>query len=292
MGFWLIAFSLSSMTTTNNMTTFQDKVVVITGGGSGIGAALAKAFATAGAIVVVVDLKGSEDVVKSLPNAHKHASSVCDVSDQHQVRNMIREVKRRHHGRIDIYCSNAGIVFPPSSDNDAVARHSDAQWSKILKVNLLSHVIAARELLPDWERGGVGDGHFIITASAAGLLTMIGDATYGVSKAAAVSFAEHMAISHANIHVHCLCPQAVDTPFIPISNSAPNNAALTDGILSADYVAECTLNAIRKKEFWIFPHSRVPKYVQRKALDHERWIQGMRGLRSKLMTAPVAISKL
>jgi NAD(P)-dependent dehydrogenase (short-subunit alcohol dehydrogenase family) len=271
---------------------FQDKVVVITGGGSGIGAALARAFDHAGAIVVVVDLRGSETVAQSLnqKRAHQFSSSLtCDVTNRQQVQRMIKKVKQEH-GRIDIYCSNAGIIIDPENlRDDFVSKHADDKWTKILKVNVQSHVIAARELIPDWEKG-VGDGCFVVTASAAGLLTMIGDASYGVSKAAAVSFAEHVAIAHPKVQVHCLCPQAVDTPFTPqIKTSA--NSAMTDGVISAEFVATCTLNAISGGDFWILPHPEVQKYAVRKALDHKRWLNGMKSLRNKLMNGNT-ISKL
>lgn len=292
---------------------FQGKIVVVTGGGSGIGAALSNAFADAGAIVAVVDLRGSQQVVQSLsldalitePTIRtraqaRHQSFTCDVTNRYQVQQMIQQVKKRY-SRIDIYCSNAGIIVPTRADaaapnDDFVSKHSDEQWAKLLRVNLQSHVIAARELIPDWEQN-IGEGHFLITSSAAGLLTMIGDAAYGVSKAAAVSFAEHVAIAHSpNVKVHCLCPQAVDTPFLttPTStqvtssanantNNNNNHAAMTDGIVSPEFVAQCCLTAISQGEFWIFPHPRVPEYHQRKVLDHARWLKGMQSLRTRLM---------
>jgi NAD(P)-dependent dehydrogenase (short-subunit alcohol dehydrogenase family) len=293
---------------------FQDKIVVVTGGGSGIGAALSNAFADAGAIVVVVDLRGSQQVVQSLsldappePTIRtraqtRHQSFTCDVTNRYQVQQMIQQVKKRF-SRIDIYCSNAGIIVPTRADAAAsndnfVSKHSDEQWAKLLRVNLQSHVIAARELIPDWEQD-IGEGHFLITSSAAGLLTMIGDAAYGVSKAAAASFAEHVAIAHSpKVKVHCLCPQAVDTPFLTTLTSTQvtspanananndnnnNNAAMTDGIVSPEFVAQCCLTAISQGDFWIFPHPRVLEYHQRKVLDHARWLKGMQSLRTRLM---------
>jgi NAD(P)-dependent dehydrogenase (short-subunit alcohol dehydrogenase family) len=262
----------------------QDKVVVITGGGSGIGAALARAFDHARAIVVVADLRGSETVAKSLnqKRAKQFSNSfTCDVTNRQQVQRMIQQVKQEH-GRIDIYCSNAGIILDPENlHDDFVSKYADDKWSRILQVNVQSHVIAARELIPDWEKG-IGDGCFVVTASAAGLLTMIGNFSYGVSKAAAVSFAEHVAIAHPKVQVHCLCPQAVDTPFTPqIKTSA--NSAMTDGVVSAELVAACTLKAISDGDFWILPHPQVQKYAERKALDHKRWLNGMKSLRNKLM---------
>ena len=195
--------------TKTRQASFQDKVVVITGGASGIGKALATAFAGEGARIALVDIQNCGDTTEDIRGVSVHAdvdtshllSYTCDVTNPRQVRAIIQQVKRRWQ-RIDIYCSNAGILFPPSSadalDSDAVTRHSDDQWAQILKVHVQSHVIAVRELLPDWENGQ-GDGIFVMTASAVGLLTQIGDACYGVSKAAAISLAEHIAISHPTI---------------------------------------------------------------------------------------------
>ncbi len=291
-----------TMTTTTMATTtmtrtcrFRDKVVVVTGGASGIGRALAIAFAQNGARLALVDICSCDDAAQELirrnPAIHQ-LSLTYDVTDARHVRRMIQQVKRCW-GHIDIYCSNAGIIFGQDVTNsfDSVARHSDEQWNKILQVNMQSHVIAARELIPDWENGK-GDGVFVITASAAGLLTQIGDASYGVTKAAAISFAEHMAIAHPKLQVHCVCPQAVDTPFVytttptaatTTTTTTLNTSATTDGMVSPDYVADCTLRAIELGTFWIFPHPRVPEYCRRKATDHTRWIKGMQRLRQKLL---------
>jgi short-subunit dehydrogenase len=115
------------------------------------------------------------------------------------------------------------------------------------------------------------------------LLTMLGDASYGVSKAAALSFCEHVAISHSDVvQVHCLCPQAVDTALVS-SVDPSKNAALTDGLLSPEQVAQDTLLGIRNGDFFIFPHPKVPSYVLRKAQDHARWIKGMQRMRTKLV---------
>ena len=277
---------------------FTNKVVVVTGGGSGIGKALCCAFAQVGACVVVVDLRGAQTVRKTLATTtesqhhqqQQHMDVQCDVTNPHDVAQMIRSVKHRY-GKIDVFCSNAGIMIPHNKTSnggavvdDSCIKHSNAEWHKVFQVNVYSHVIALRELLPDWERG-LGDGHFCVTASAAGLLTMVGDASYGVSKAAALSWCEHVAISHhPSVKVHCVCPQAVDTPLVAVSKE--QNAAMTDGLLTPEAVAKATLRGIQKGDFFIFPHSQVPKYALRKAQDHTRWLKGMQRLRNKLMMQP------
>ena len=267
------------------MMSFQNKVVVVTGGASGIGKSLVEAFRREGAIVAVVDLQEATSNESNISNNQDFEFASCDVTNAKHLSSVFDIIKTRH-GKIDVYCSNAGIIFPPDSTNDKVTKHSTAQWNKIWDVNFLSHVTALRLLLPDWDKG-VGDGVFCMTASAAGLLTQIGDATYGVTKAAAVSLAEHLQICHPNIQVHCLCPQAVDTPFIDGDVGNIRNAkhsAISDGILSPDFVADCTLQAIQNKdEFFIFPHPRVKTYLERKTQNHKRWIKGMQRLRNRLI---------
>lgn len=286
-----------TMTSSSTSTFYQNKVVVVTGGGSGIGKALCHAFAEAGANVVVADLKGAQAVKDTLayPTTVRHAVYNVDVTDPTAVSQMITKIKQRY-GKIDIYCSNAGIMIPSTNNNkpllldDSCTKHSIEDWNKIFQVNVLSHLTALRELLPDWKRG-TGDGHFCVTASAAGLLTMVGDASYGVSKAAALSFCEHVAISHQHeedgVKVHCLCPQAVDTPLVA-TNTKDQNAAMTDGVMSPEAVAEATLKGIQKGDFFIFPHPEVPKYALRKAQDHTRWLKGMQRLRNKLIKPKLA----
>lgn len=266
---------------------FQDKVVVVTGAGRpNIGKALAEGFAKQGARVVVTDIRGQDAVASQLCAQGEGRRSImalpCDVTNATQVEHMIETVRRKW-GRIDIYCSNAGYMLPQGDNllNDNVAKFSDRDWQRVMDVNVLSHVIAIRALMS--RPPHVWDGIFVVTASAAGLLAMFEDTSYGVSKAAAVSFAEHLAIVHPSIQVHCLCPEAVDTPFIPKEvRQGITTSATVDGFVTPAYVAECTLDAIKAKSFWIFPHTRVPMYVEHKALSHDRWLKGMQRLRERL----------
>ena len=305
---------------------FRDLVVVVSGGSSGIGAALVDAFINEGAIVAIADLHTNPKIEygHKETSTHRRLYSFCvDVTNSIQVRNMISSLMNMY-GRIDVYCSNAGILYQPPSTKDggSVTQHTDDQWNRIFQVNALSHVIALRELLPYWNRINTNhdDGShkrpiFLINASAAGLLTQIGNASYGVSKAAAVSVAEHIAIEHENIQVYCLCPQAVDTPMVrtAITNSenqqeqltskernlrqttprqkALLNSAMTDGVMKPWQVAQCTLQALSSSStssstiptsIFIFPHSKVPLYFERKACDHARWINGMQKLKRRL----------
>jgi short-subunit dehydrogenase len=152
----------------------------------------------------------------------------------------------------------------------------------------MAHVYAARALLPRMiERGG---GHLVNVASAAGLLSQIGDAAYSATKHAAVAFAESLAITHGEqgIQVSVVCPQAVATRMIGIADDAESfdggyGGNDVDGILSPDQVADDIVASIQSGSFLVLPHPQVRTYFQRKAADHDRWIAGMQRFRRKLM---------
>jgi len=175
-------------------------------------------------------------------------------------------------GPIDLFCSNAGISIghgPETSNQD---------WQTIWNVNLMAHVFAARALLPHWlDRG---EGRLLVTASAAGLLTTIGNAPYTVTKHAAVAFAEWVSITYGDrgVTVTCLCPEGVRTPML---DALPGNF-LEPGALDADVVAAAALDGVRQGRFLVMPHPHTAEYVARKAADHERWLAGMRKLQASL----------
>ncbi len=148
----------------------------------------------------------------------------------------------------------------------------------------MAQVYAARALLPRMvERGG---GWLVNIASAAGLLSQIGDAAYSATKHAAVGFAESLAITHGDqgIRVSVVCPQAVATRMIGIEDDSDSveggfGGNELDGILSPETVADCIVEGIEEGRFLILPHPQVRTYFQRKAADHDRWIAGMQRLR-------------
>jgi NAD(P)-dependent dehydrogenase (short-subunit alcohol dehydrogenase family) len=174
------------------------KVAVVTGGGAGIGRALARAIADEGAArVVVADLGGAEAVAREIGGV----GATCDVTSENDVRALLDRF-----GPVDAYFANAGTAA--GSDEQT----PDEVWDHAIAVNVRAHVTAARLLIPDWlERG---TGCFVVTASAAGLLTQIGVAPYAVTKHAAVAFAEWLSVTYGDrgIHVSCVCPMGVDTP--------------------------------------------------------------------------------
>ncbi len=263
----------------------ENRVVVVTGGGSGIGEALVRASATAGARhVVAVDL--------SVAEAERVASDVggsafgVDVSDEAAVRQLVAEVEDTH-GPIDLFCSNAGFVTTGGLEdsNEAI----NAMWD----VHVMSHIYAARAVLPSMI--AKGEGYLLNTASAAGLLTQIGSMSYSVTKHAAVALAEWLSVTHHHqgIGVSVLCPQAVRTNILVNSPDGfePDNdgddgfglgPASGDGVLEPDEVAQLCLEAVRVGRFWVLPHPEVAEYVKRKADDVDRWLAGMRRFQDRL----------
>jgi NAD(P)-dependent dehydrogenase (short-subunit alcohol dehydrogenase family) len=252
----------------------KDKVVVVTGGAQGIGRALCERFARDGAKgVCVADL--DEAAGATVAAAVKGLFVRCDVSEETQIQEVVRKTVERF-GPIDLFCSNAGIFF---SDVDGMATGaSNAQWQKIWQVNVMAHVYAARAVLPSMiERGS---GHLLNTASAAGLLSQIGSATYSVTKHAAVGFAESLAITHGDqgIGVSVLCPQGVLTNMTRNQGDTPQ---ANDGMLQPEDVAQCVIEALAENRFMILPHPQVVQYMQKKTADYDRWIGGMRKFRRK-----------
>lgn len=256
---------------------FSGKVIVVTGGGSGIGKALCEAFRRADARMVIVadiDLARAEAVASPINAAAMH----CDVSQEKQLRELVSETERRY-GPIDLFCSNAGLAtgFDPTLGNAAAA--ADTVWQAAWAVNVMAHVYAARILVPLMKaRGG---GYFLNTVSAAGLLSQIGSAVYSTTKHAAVGFAENLAITHRadGIRVSILCPQGVDTPML---RNLPDGPQAGDGLLSPAAVAETALHGLREETFLILPHGQVKDYIRKKADDPDRWIRGMARLQDTM----------
>jgi NAD(P)-dependent dehydrogenase (short-subunit alcohol dehydrogenase family) len=254
----------------------KDKVVVVTGGASGIGKALAQRFAHEGARgVVVADLdgEGAETVAAGIGGL----GLKVDVSAEAEVQQLVRTATERF-GRVDVFCSNAGIIA--RADEDA----SNAQWQRHWDVNVMAHVYAARAVLPQMlERG---EGYLVQTASAAGLLSQVNAAPYSVTKHAAVGFAEWLSIAYGarGIRVACLCPQGVLTPMLTGADGTQRaQSFLGEGAVSPESVADEVVRAMREERFLVLPHPEVLTFMQRKTADYDRWLSGMRRLRAKVM---------
>jgi NAD(P)-dependent dehydrogenase (short-subunit alcohol dehydrogenase family) len=242
------------------------KIVVITGGAQGIGAALCERFSREGAKAVVdADIKPGVDIVP------------CDVSREDDIVRLIDDTETRH-GPIDLFCSNAGIaVLDPDWDNPASA--ANEAWARSWAVNVMAHVYAARHLVPRMSaRGG---GYFLHTVSAAGLLSQIGSGPYSATKHAALGFAQNLALNvrDRGIKVSVLCPQGVDTPMLHgITRGVPDG----DGVLTPEAVADAVVAGLDAERFLILPHPEVTTYMRRKADDYDRWLAGMARLRRSM----------
>ncbi len=248
----------------------KNKRVVVTGAASGIGKALAVAFKKAGAqsvVAVDINIAGAEVTAEDIDGIAVKAN----VGQESDILNVI-EKGNEFSGGIDIFCSNAGIggvhgFFDVKTED----------WQNIWEVNVMSHIYAARNVLPQMLKRG--EGYLMSTASAAGVLTQIGSAGYSVTKAAAVSFAEWIKITYGTkgIGVSCLCPQAVRTA---MTAGGPGVAGI-DGMIEPEEAAADVIDAIEKDRFLVTPHPEVLDYIKRKGTDRDRWISGMQRLQQR-----------
>ncbi len=248
----------------------NNKVAVITGGTGGIGQAMARAFLDNGARTVVIsDL--DPDRVAAVAAELGCAGYAADVTDEPQVAALVETVLDSH-GPIDLFCSNAGSIT-----EGVLTDATNEQWQQQWELHVMSHLYAARAVLPSMIARG--EGYLLNTASAAGLLAAIGSGPYTVSKAAAIKMAEFLAITHGDqgIKVSVLCPQGVNTAMVPqgLGDGA------TDGIIEADELATVVIDALRDERFHVLPHPEVGEYIKRKADDPDRWLSGMRRLKAR-----------
>src|SRR6201994_699240 len=256
----------------------KDKVCVVTGGASGIGEAVARGYAEAGARgVVVADLKSSRERLGKGSGDIDGLVVTADVGEEADIQALIAAAEDKY-GPIDIFFSNAGL----SRKGQETA--SDADWDVSWRVHVMSHVFAARALLPAMLARG--SGYLLNTASAAGLLASLNSMPYGVTKSAAVALAEHLAIQYGDrgIRVSVLCPQSVQTG---MTTPGPS-AARVDGVLQPAEVAKMGIEAMEGEGFLILSHPQVHEYMQRKASSRDRWLAGMRRLRDKIYGAPTS----
>jgi NAD(P)-dependent dehydrogenase (short-subunit alcohol dehydrogenase family) len=257
----------------------RDAVVVVTGGASGIGAAMARRFAAEGARVVVNDLDAAG--AKAVADEIGGRAVAGDAADPADVRSLV-DLAWEEHGGLDLFCANAGVA--PPADPQA----PDAAWELTWRVNVMAHVHAARALLPRWLAHG--QGRLLVTASAAGLLTMLGRAPYAVSKHAAVAFAEWLRATyeHRGITVQALCPQGVRTPML--LGRGPRGAApalLDADAITPERVADAVVEAMADDRFLVLPHPDVATHYARRATDPDRWLRGMNRLQ-RTAVEPVA----
>jgi NAD(P)-dependent dehydrogenase (short-subunit alcohol dehydrogenase family) len=254
----------------------KDKIILVTGGANGIGKALCERFAKEGAkriFVADVDFENAQKVSQTIDGKAVR----LDVSDEAEVKKIVAEILEEF-GQIDLVCSNAGIAGAEGALDVA-----NDVWQKIYEVNVLSHLYLSRACFPSMiERGA---GYFLITASAAGLLTHPTAAPYVVSKHAAVAFAEWLSIAYdeRGIKISCLCPQGVKTDLIASAEGEPENFLMAEAI-SAEACAEAVIKGLETEKFLILPHEEVAQYIVNKAENYDRWLHSLRKIRNAVLS--------
>ncbi|MBM3555752.1 MAG: SDR family oxidoreductase [Alphaproteobacteria bacterium] len=251
----------------------KGKIAVVTGAASGIGRAAALRFAQEGAAgVVVADL--NEAGLAPVAEAVKGLAVKCDVSREDEIKKLVAAAEAKY-GRVDVFFSNAGVA------NDGGFDAPDAIWERHWKIHVMAHVWAARATVE--KMAARGEGYFLITASAAGVLNIVESAPYGVTKHGAVAFAEWLSIAYGRrgLHVSCLCPQGVITGMFQGQGSAG-----IDGALMPEQVAEDIVKVMEKETFLILPHAQVLDYMRAKTANYDRWLGGMQKIYMKAMETP------
>lgn len=247
----------------------QGAGVVVTGAGGGIGAALARRFASEGARVVVNDLDADK--------AQAVAGEIGGIAVPGDASAIVGDARDALGGTVDVYCANAGVAF---GGPDLADLADEKAWSLSWDVNVMAHVRAAQELLPEWlERGS---GRFVSTVSAAGLLTMIGAAPYAVTKHGAYAFAEYLSLTyrHRGVKVHAICPQGVRTDMLDATGSA-GDLVLKPTAIAPEDVADALFKGMEEDRFLILPHPEVAGYYEARAAEPDRWLTNMNHLQQK-----------
>jgi NAD(P)-dependent dehydrogenase (short-subunit alcohol dehydrogenase family) len=252
----------------------EGRTVVVTGAAGGIGRALAHGCAADGARVAVTDIQadGLQRVGAELGG--EHLAIAADAADEPALRDLLGRVESTL-GPVEVFFANAGVAIGTDPLETA-----EEVWDRAFAVNVRAHIVAARLLLPGWLARG--EGYFVATASAAGLLTQIGSAPYAVTKHAAVAFAEWLSVTYGDqgVRVSCLCPQGVRTAMLQgreLSHRVVRGAGV---VLEPDDVAVATIEAIDQERFLVLPHPEVLTFFQRKAMGYDRWLAGMRRLQA------------
>jgi NAD(P)-dependent dehydrogenase (short-subunit alcohol dehydrogenase family) len=256
----------------------KDRVVVVTGAGNGIGAAMCRRFANEGPRAVVVSDRDI-DAAAAVADACGGRAFRCDVASEDDVKALV-EFTLEQWSQVDIFCSNAGITVKGGLDC------KNADWQQMWDVNVMSRLHAARCVVPHMLQRG--EGYLLHTASAAGILTEIGSAAYSVTKHADVALAEWLNVCYRRqgIRVSCLCPLGVETDML--DNDDPIHRYLHLHAITADDVAQSVAEGIRAEKFLILPHPEVAEFFALKTENYDRWLKGMQRLRQKLCAEPGA----
>jgi NAD(P)-dependent dehydrogenase (short-subunit alcohol dehydrogenase family) len=252
----------------------EGRTVVVTGAAGGIGRALAQRCAAEGARVAVADIQADDLERLGAELGRDHLAIAGDVTDEPALRDLLGQVESTL-GPVEVFFANAGVAIGTDP-----LETSDEVWDRAFAVNIRAHIVAARLVLPGWlARGG---GYFVTTASAAGLLTQIGSAPYAVTKHAAVAFAEWLSVTYGGhgVRVSCLCPMGVRTAMLQGEELSHRVVKGAGAVLEPDEVAAVTIEAIDQERFLVLPHPEVLTFFQRKAMEYDRWLAGMRRLQA------------
>ncbi len=251
---------------------WNDKVVVVTGAAGGIGQALCRAIQGAGVRGLVVsdlDLEKTQAVASEVGGM----AVAADVAREEEVQHLVAEATTAF-GPVDIFISNAGITVKGGVEAP------DQDWQRLWDVNVMSHVYASRALLPTMLARGTG--YLVNVASAAGVLTEIGSASYSVTKHGAVALAEWLSVMYQKkgIKVSCVCPAGVLTPFLDLED--PVHQFLQMSACTPEHVAECVLDGVRSETFLIHTHPEVAEFFAFKTQDYDRWLRNFARVNEKL----------
>jgi len=248
------------------------RVVLVTGGANGIGRAICQRIKKENPRGIVI-------ADRDFPAAQRAATEIgavplaCDVANETEIQAVVQRT-RSEFGQIDVVISNAGVTSKGGFETP------DADWTRLWNINLMAHVYLSRATVPEMvEQGG---GAFVVTSSAAGLLTEIGSAAYSVTKHGAVAFAEWLSVHYRNqgLQVACLCPAGVATDFLDMDD--PIHQFLHLSSVTPEYVAECVIEALRKKSFLILPQPEVAEFFQFKTQDYDRWLHNFAHVNTRL----------
>ena len=245
---------------------------VVTGAASGIGRALAARLASDGWRLVLADLSAGplDELARELG-----AVAVAGDAASADGAQRLHSEARAQVGDIDVWFGNAGV------DQGRGLATTEAQWALSHEVNVMAHVRAAQLLVPEWIARG--SGRYVVTASAAGLLTLLDGPAYSVSKHGAVAFAEWLSATyrHRGIVVQAVCPQAVNTPLLTATGDT-RGVLDTAGAMEPEEVAATMVAALDHDRFLVLPHPEVASYAERRGTDRDRWLRGMNRLQQQL----------
>ena len=251
----------------------NNRVAVVTGAASGIGACCARAFAAQGAKVVAADLNG--DGANEVAQKIGGLAVACDVGNEQDINNLVEKTEKEL-GPVDIFFSNAAGATGGNPLDTPIE-----VWQQQWEINVMAHVYAVRAVLPGMLNRE--EGYLIHTASMAGILTSQGNLTYATTKHAVVGLAEWLSISYHDkgVRTSLLAPLGVNTPMLGGTDSKFARTA-AGPVKEPEDVANMVVDAVQEERFLILTDEIAQTWMERKTNDLERWLNGMRRLQGKM----------